>query len=160
MSKRRMLLLIGGVLLLTYYKDEEITVMNSVIWKIDPRGNKYDAAFAAAERANGLPAGLLRRMAYQESHFNPNARSPVGAVGLMQFMPATARDFGIDPLDPFQSITAAGRYMAQLYRMAGSWRGAVAAYNWGIGNVLKKGLSAAPRETVAYMQIATDVGVA
>lgn len=161
MTRKKIILIGGGLLLLTYYGKEQImATVNSALWKIDPRGNKYDAAFAAAEQANGLPAGLLRRMAYQESHFNPSARSPVGALGLMQFMPATAADFGINPLDPFQSIAAAGRYMAQLYRMAGSWRGAVAAYNWGIGNVQRKGLAAAPKETVAYMQIAADVGVA
>lgn len=130
------------------------------IWKIDPRGNKYDALFSAAEKANGLPVGLLRRMAYQESRFNPLARSHVGALGLMQFMPATAKEFNIDPLNPAQSIAAAGRYMAQLHKQAGNWKGAVAAYNWGIGNVLRKGLAKAPPETVAYMQIASDVGVA
>lgn len=129
-------------------------------WKIDPRGAPYDADFAAAEQTYNLPTGLLRRMAYQESRFNPNAKSPVGAMGIMQFMPATAAQFGIDPFDPHASIRAAGEYMAQLYGMAGSWRGALAAYNWGIGNVLRKGLDAAPAETVAYMQIANDVGVA
>lgn len=129
-------------------------------WKIDPRGNKYDALFNAAEARYGLPAGLLRRMAYQESRFNPSAKSQVGALGLLQFMPATAASFGINPLDPVQSIDAAGKYMAQLRKQAGSWTGAVAAYNWGIGNVLRKGLANAPAETVAYMQIAADVGVA
>lgn len=129
-------------------------------WKIDPRGNKYDALFTAAEKANGLPAGLLRRMAYQESRFNPsahNARS--GASGILQFMPATAKEYGINPLDPVQSIAAAGKYMAKLYKIAGSWKGALAGYNWGIGFVQRKGLAAAPAETVAYMKIADDVGV-
>lgn len=130
------------------------------VWKIDPRGNKYDPLFSAAESRYGLPAGLLRRMAYQESRFNPAARSPVGAVGLLQFMPATAKQFGINPLDAGQSIDAAGKYMAQLRKQAGSWTAAVAAYNWGIGNVLRKGIAAAPPETVAYMKIASDVGVA
>jgi soluble lytic murein transglycosylase-like protein len=128
-------------------------------WRLDPRGNKYDAAFTTAEHKHGLPAGLLRRMAYQESRFNPSAKSPVGALGLMQFMPATAAQFGINPLDPFASIEAAGKYMASLFRQTGSWTGALAAYNWGIGNVLKKGLGRAPNETVAYMSMAADVGV-
>lgn len=160
MSKKKLFILIGGALLLTYYKNEVITLMNSALWKIDPRGNQYDPYFADAEQKNGLPAGLLRRMAYQESRFNPSAKSPVGALGLMQFMPATAQDYGINPLDPHQSIYAAGRYMASLFKQAGSWKAAVAAYNWGIGNVLNKGLANAPKETVAYMQIAADVGVA
>lgn len=130
------------------------------LWKIDPRGNKFDPYFSSTEKKYNLPAGLLRRMAYQESRFNPSARSPVGALGLMQFMPATAKGFGINPLDPIQSIQTAGLYMSQLYRQTGSWSAALAAYNWGIGNVQRKGLAAAPKETVAYMAMAKDVGVA
>lgn len=130
------------------------------IWKIDPRGNAYDAAFTAAEQKNGLPSGLLRRMAYQESRFNPLAVSPVGAVGLLQFMPGTAREFGIDPRNPAQSIEAAGKYMAQLYRITGSWSKALGAYNWGVGNVMRKGMHAAPVETINYAAMAADVGVA
>lgn len=129
-------------------------------WKIDPRGNQYDAAFSAAEKKYILPAGLLRRMAYQESRFNKDAVSPVGAIGLMQFMPATAKDFGIDPHDPIASINAAGEYMSQLYRATGTWTNALAAYNWGLGNLRKKGFANAPAETVAYAKMANDVGVA
>lgn len=156
MTKAQMALIAAGAAVVIFGGKKVV----DNVWKIEPRGNKYDALFMAAEKANGLPAGLLRRMAYQESRFNPSARSPVGALGLMQFMPATAKQFGIDPLNPAQSIAAAGKYMAQLYKQAGSWRAAVAAYNWGIGNVLRKGIAAAPAETVAYMQIASDVGVA
>ncbi len=132
-------------------------------WKIDPRGNKYDAQFDAAEKKYSLPKGLMRRMAYQESRFNPSAKSPVGALGLMQFMPATAKEFGIDPLNPAQAIDAAGKYMSSLYRQAGSWTAALAAYNWGIGRVLKfqKGIiKKMPDETIAYLKIAEDIGVA
>lgn len=129
-------------------------------WKIDPRGNKYDAAFTAAETKYHLPDGWLRRQAWQESRFNPNARSKAGALGLMQFMPATAKEYGIDPLNPLQSIDAAGKYMAKLYRQTGSWAKAAAAYNWGIGNLQRNGIQNAPAETLAYMKIAADVGVA
>lgn len=151
----KLLLFVGlGLLIVTTKKASDM------FWKIDPRGNPYDADFTAAEKANGLPAGLLRRMAYQESRFNPSAKSPAGAVGLLQFMPATAKEYGIDPLNAKQSIAAAGRYMAKLYKMTGTWSGALAGYNWGIGNVQKKGIHNAPAETVAYMKIADDVGVA
>jgi len=153
----RRLLLLGVAVVAVVIAGKGVTGM---AWKIDPRGNKYDVAFATAERAYGLPAGLLRRMAYQESRFDKYAVSPVGAVGILQFMPATAKEFGIDPRDPFASIDAAGRYMKQLHKMAGSWTGALAAYNWGIGNVQRKGLDKAPAETVAYMAMAADVGVA
>lgn len=155
------LVLIGVGALVVTNKNTISQGVASMVWKIDPRGNKYDAAFTAAEQANGLPAGLLRRMAYQESRFNPAAKSPVGALGLMQFMPATARDFGINPLDPFASIKAAGLYMARLHRSTGTWGDALAAYNWGLGNVQKwkAGQRTMPAETVAYMTQAADVGV-
>jgi len=85
----------------------------------------------------------------------------VGALGIAQFMPATAADLGIDPLDPFQAIDGAGRYLASLYRMFGNWTQALAAYNWGAGNVQRKGLTNAPAETVAYYSsILADVNAA
>lgn len=143
---------VGAVALIILGKDN--------MWKLDPRGNQYDHLFTAAEQRYGLPAGLLRRMAYQESRFNPAAVSPVGAVGILQFMPATAKEFGIEPRNAAQSIDAAGKYMAQLYKATGTWTKALAAYNWGVGNVMRKGMSAAPAETVAYAAMAQDVGVA
>jgi soluble lytic murein transglycosylase-like protein len=75
-------------------------------------------------------------------------------------MPATAQDLGIDPLDPAQAIPAAGAYLRRLYDATGTWSKALAAYNWGIGNVQRKGLAAAPAETRAYVaQITGDTGV-
>lgn len=125
----------------------------------------YADAIAAAETANGIPAHLLERQLYQESHWRPEIingtlKSPSGAIGVAQFMPGTARDFGIDPTDPDQSIAAAGRYMAQLYTRFGTWEQALAAYNWGMGNVSRKGLGAAPAETRNYFtQILSDLGM-
>jgi soluble lytic murein transglycosylase-like protein len=73
-------------------------------------------------------------------------------------MPATARDMGIDPLNWAQAIPAAGRYLARLYRSLGTWTKALAAYNWGIGNVQRQGLTRAPTETTNYYtQILGDV---
>lgn len=126
------------------------------------------AAFAAGELKYGLPANILSRVAYQESRYNPEAISPAGAVGLMQFMPATAREFGINPADPFQSIDAAGRYLRQLYIMFQSWPAAIAAYNWGPGNMRKHlaanggrlNIASIPDETRKYLSIAADIGVA
>lgn len=126
---------------------------------------QYRGAIAQAERAGGIPDGMLARLLWQESRYRPEIidgrkRSPVGALGIAQFMPATAREMGIDPLEPFQAIAAAGRYLASLYRQTGSWQEALAAYNWGIGNVKRKGLAAAPRETRNYFgQILADLGM-
>lgn len=126
----------------------------------------YAQAIDDAEVANGLPHDLLARLLYQESHYRADiisgrTRSPVGAAGIAQFMPATAKRFGIDPLDPFQAIPAAARYLALLYGQFGNWAEAVAAYNWGEGNVARKGLDHAPAETrTYYTSILSDVGIA
>ena len=111
--------------------------------------------FSDAEKRNGLPPGLLRSMATVESGGNPDAVSPAGAQGLFQFMPGTARDMGLrgnDVFDPQKSAEAAGRYMKELLKQTGSdLPAAVAAYNWGIGNVQRKGLARAPAETRQYV---------
>lgn len=127
---------------------------------------KYAAAIAAAEDRNGIPRDLLARLLYQESRYREDiitgkVRSPVGALGIAQFMPATAREMGIDPLNPAQAIDGAGRYLARLHRSLGGWALALAAYNWGIGNVQRRGLDAAPLETRNYFaQILADVNSA
>lgn len=97
----------------------------------------YDAAFTAAERKYGLPTGLLSAVAKQESGYDPRAKSPAGATGLMQFMPATAKGLGIDPTDPAQAIDGAGKLLSQHIATFGSVSLALAAYNAGPGNVRK-----------------------
>jgi Soluble lytic murein transglycosylase and related regulatory proteins (some contain LysM/invasin domains) len=111
--------------------------------------------FSDTENKYGLPPGLLRSVATVESSGNANAVSPAGAQGLFQFMPGTARDMGLrgnDVFDPHKSTDAAGRYLRQLLKQTGQdLPSALAAYNWGIGNVQKKGLSQAPKETRQYV---------
>lgn len=127
--------------------------------------SQYRGAIAQAETANAIPAGMLARLLWQESRFNPKIIdgrqvSPVGALGIAQFMPETAKEWGVDPLDPFAAIAGAGRYLAWLFRQVGAWDKALAAYNWGIGNVKKKGLAVAPLETRNYFsQILADIGL-
>lgn len=126
---------------------------------------KYLSAIRAAESRYGLPSNLLARLLYQESRYrddiiNGRTRSQVGALGIAQFMPATARQFGIDPLNSDQAIDAAGKYLKQLFTQTGTWVSALAAYNWGIGNVLKKGIQNAPLETKNYYSnILADIGM-
>lgn len=115
----------------------------------------YQALIIPAGQDNGVPISILAWLLWKESRYNPaiingSIRSTAGAVGIAQFMPATAADLGIDPLDPSQAIPAAASYLARLYRSTGTWGAALAAYNWGIGNVQRKGLGAAPRETRDY----------
>ena len=124
---------------------------------------KYAAAIARAESLYGLPPDMLARLLYQESRYREDiitgaARSPAGALGIAQFMPATAAEMGIDPLNPAQAIPAAARYLARLHASLGTWTLALAAYNWGIGNVRRKGINAAPLETRNYYaQILADI---
>lgn len=108
--------------------------------------------FGQLEAKYGLPAGLLRSVATVESGGNPYATSGAGARGLFQFMPGTAKDLGINPLDPSQAANGAARYLRQLLNQTGgNLEDALAAYNWGIGNVQKKGRGASPLETQMYV---------
>ena len=127
---------------------------------------QYRAAISQAEALYGLPDQMLARLLWQECRYRESiitgkVRSPAGALGIAQFMPATAAEMGINPLDPFASIDAAGRYLRSLYRQTNDWSKALAAYNWGIGNVTRKGMARAPLETRNYFsQILADIGLA
>lgn len=96
---------------------------------------KYYGLFQQAAQQYGVPIELLLGVAHTESRFNPNARSPVGAAGMMQFMPATAKQYGINPWDPAQAIPAAAKYLSREYKHFGDWGKAVTAYHSGRGNV-------------------------
>jgi soluble lytic murein transglycosylase-like protein len=96
-------------------------------------------------------------MAKTESNFNPKAGSPAGAQGLMQFMPATARSYGIDPWDPAQAIDGAARYVAgSLSQFGGDVAKAVAAYNAGPGAVQRHGGVPPFAETQNYVRLVTQ----
>lgn len=145
------------------------SIVNAVTpepWQLPAAGEPYRAAIEAAEARYAIPPMMLARLLYQESRFREDiisgrTVSPAGALGIAQFMPATAAELGVDPLNVAQSIEGAARYLAQLYRSTGDWKLALAAYNWGIGNVQRKGIGAAPAETRAYVAgILGDVGLA
>lgn len=102
------------------------------------------------EERYGLPSGILDRLIQAESGGNPYAVSPKGALGIAQFMPATAKELGIDPFDKNQAVEGAARYLSQLHKQTGSIRDALIAYNWGPGNVAKHGSAKAPAESHSY----------
>jgi peptidoglycan DL-endopeptidase CwlO len=116
------------------------------------------ALFGAAEAANGIPTDLLARQGWQESDFDPAATNPSGAAGIMQFEPATAAQFGVDPLNPASAIPGAAQYLSQLHNQFGSWTLALAAYDAGPGNVTKYGGVPPFAETQNYVaKILVDV---
>ena len=107
----------------------------------------------AEKQGLGKFSDLFVRQAKQESGFNPYATSKVGAGGVFQHMPATAQELGINPYDPTQSIQGGVKYMGQLLnKYQGDPTKALAAYNWGMGNLDRKGLEAAPLETQKYLE--------
>lgn len=109
--------------------------------------------FTEAGARHGVPPALLAAVAKTESGFNPNAVSGAGAQGLMQFMPATARGMGINPLNPAQAVDGAARYLAANLREFGSVDKALAAYNAGPGTVRRYGGVPPYEETQNYVRL-------
>jgi len=92
----------------------------------------FDPLIARTASQHGLPAGLVKAVIAAESNFDPQARSPKGAQGLMQLMPATAAHLGVrDPYHPEQNVRGGTRYLAGLLARYGDWTRALAAYNAG-----------------------------
>lgn len=102
-------------------------------------GEPYLPSLAAAEVACGIPTDLLARVAFQECSWRPEiisgeVKSPAGAVGMMQLMPQYFAGAGVS----WQAdIVTAAHELARLHNVFQDWQLAVAAYNWGQGNVRK-----------------------
>lgn len=112
----------------------------------------FDPIISKASRKYGVDAGLIKAVIKAESNFNPQAVSHAGAQGLMQLMPATARSLGVgDSFDPEQNVMAGTRFLKDmLHRYNGDVDSALAAYNWGPGNVDRRP-DRLPRETRDYL---------
>jgi soluble lytic murein transglycosylase-like protein len=102
----------------------------------------------------GISSALVDAVAWQESRYNSRARSPVGAIGVMQLMPGTARQLGVvDPNNVHQNIMGGTAYLrAQLDRFGNNIPLALAAYNAGPGAVQKYGGVPPYRETQNYVR--------
>ena len=114
----------------------------------------YQAEIAAAAREHGVDESIVRAIIHAESAFNPNALSRVGAQGLMQLMPATARRFGVgNAFDANQNIRGGVQYLAWLLkRFNGNLTLAAAGYNAGEGAVAKYGGVPPYNETRRYVE--------
>jgi hypothetical protein len=113
---------------------------------------RFAAPIARAAQRWSVAGALLAAQLYKESNFNPFARSPAGAQGIAQFMPGTARAYGLDdPFDAARAIDAQAHMMRDLLRQFGSVPLALAAYNAGPGRVKSCGCIPPFPETQAYV---------
>jgi soluble lytic murein transglycosylase-like protein len=113
---------------------------------VDPRYHsalvppRYTAKVAELSQRYNLAPALIEALVWQESRWQENAVSPVGARGLAQLMPGTARYLGVNPDDPMQNLEGGARYLReQLDRFGGDLEKALAAYNAGPGRVIRAG---------------------
>lgn len=118
------------------------------------RQSQFSPIIREAALRNGLNSALLHSVIRAESGFNPNAKSPKGAVGLMQLMPATARMYGVmDSTDPEANIHGGARFLAALLkRFDNDLKLSLAAYNAGPSTVARYGRAVPPYpETQKYV---------
>lgn len=144
----------------TYYADTNVHTYSN--WgsneaAVPASGSKnrsaYDNLIVASALRHGVDPALMKAMMHTESGFNPFARSPVGAQGLMQLMPATARRFGVmNAWNPAENIEGAAKYLKFLQGRFGNIQHVIASYNAGEGNVSKYGGIPPFRETRDYVQ--------
>ena len=123
-------------------------------WSIKLYPDRYAQTISLAALEHGVDPALIRAVIHAESAFRPSVKSHVGAVGLMQLMPATALEVGVaDRLDPTQNIQGGVRYLAKmLERFDGDVTLATAAYNAGPGAVQRHGGVPPYAETQAYVK--------
>lgn len=113
---------------------------------------RYASKIQELSQRFDLSPSLLEALVWQESRWRETAVSPVGAQGLAQLMPGTARYLGVDPSDPFANLEGGARYLReQLDRFDGNLEKALAAYNAGPGRVERAGGIPNIRETKQYV---------
>ncbi|HEV8548508.1 MAG TPA: transglycosylase SLT domain-containing protein, partial [Polyangiaceae bacterium] len=126
---------------LKFFRDSPNGTAVARVWA--RKSGRYETAVRAALARAGLPTDLVWLSLIESGH-NPTIVSPAGAVGLWQFMPETARTYGLtvdrwvdERQDPERATEAAVRFLADLYRRFGSWELAMAAYNMGHGGLVR-----------------------
>ena len=125
------LVAVGALIMLMYSRDT---------WSAPASARPYLSTIYDAERAQSLPPNLLARVLYQESRYRQDIitgqeKSRAGAVGIAQIVPRWHPT--VDPLNVDEAIHYAAAYLRRLYNRFGRWDQALAAYNWGQGNLAK-----------------------
>ncbi|MDR0354579.1 MAG: lytic transglycosylase domain-containing protein [Deltaproteobacteria bacterium] len=120
-------------------------------------GDDLEIIIRKVGAALGLDPSLIKAVIKTESNFNQRAVSPAGAKGLMQLMPGTAKEMGVqDPFNPLDNIWGGARYLKKMLDShGGNLNKALAAYNWGPGNFRRHGAEGRnmPRETRRYIEV-------
>ncbi|MEM7247889.1 MAG: lytic transglycosylase domain-containing protein [Acidobacteriota bacterium] len=115
-------------------------VLASEVAKLPKQRTRWRPLIEKVAQAHQVPADLLEALVATESNFNPEAVSRVGAIGLTQLMPATARQWELDdPFDPEGNLRAGAAHLKSLLDRFGDRRLAIAAYNAGAGAVSRAG---------------------
>ncbi|MEB2346773.1 MAG: lytic transglycosylase domain-containing protein [Deltaproteobacteria bacterium] len=118
-----------------------------------PEPSSYDALIERAALRHGVPAALVKAVVKTESNFQRHAVSSKGAQGLMQLMPATAADLGVeDAFSAEENVTGGTRYLRAMLDRYGDWKQALAAYNAGPGAVDQYGGIPPYQETRQYVE--------
>lgn len=167
---------IGGVIDWLHAREQSLGLVAAAPPKISPMNTvtipmmqTSKSQYIAIARQDAIDAGISPDLYVlqitKESHFDPNAVSPAGAKGIAQFEDGAAQDAGLkNPFDPIAALKAGARYMAALHiHYGGNYSQALAAYNYGIGNV-DAAIAAdgdnwmmdMPPETLTYVQQITS----
>ena len=141
-------------------KEEEISPAAVKPEKKKPSSSvsNFEEFVQKAAAVHGVDPKLIRGVIQVESNFDPSARSPKGAMGLMQLMPGTAKELGVNnPYDPEENIMGGTQYLKKLLnRYKGNISLTLAAYNWGMGN-LESRPARMPEETKNYIKQVTKL---
>ena len=149
----------GAVAMPSFPVAEATTVRATRAVEVD-RSRAYDDLLVEHARLNGVRADLVRAVVQVESAFNPLARSPKGALGLMQLMPPIIREFGVkNPFNPVDNVRAGVAYLRRLLdRYQNNETLALAAYNAGPTAVDNYGQNVPPyRETRKYVALVNQM---